>query len=81
MSIKDMDITTKDIVLSLIALFGAVSGGGTAYYESQIEDHTDYGPIIEQLRDENKSLEIQVCLLINEVNRQAGRDALGQCTL
>lgn len=77
-----MAMETKDIVVVVLAAVGAITGAGNTVYESKFEPvAVDYSAEIQQLEDEITSQRIQICLLINEINRQADRDGLQQCTL
>ena len=63
-------MTTKELITTAVAAVTALGGG--AYYEYKT---------LEEVENEVESLKIQVCLLINEVNRQSGNTDLQRCGL
>lgn len=77
----------KDYILMIVAAIGALTGVGNTYNETRVEHDTNWQPAISSnaediaiLEDKIVNLQIQNCLLINELNRVAGREELQQCS-
>ena len=76
------NVSTKEIILWGLVSFGSLTGLGNTVYETQFADHTNVAAMeqeIDDLEDELTSLKIQLCLVINQVNRNAGQPELVQC--
>jgi len=69
-----MELNKKDLILLGFGLLGSVTGAGNTYYETQVADHTDYRAQIQTLSEDLVNQRIQICLLINEINRLNGAD-------